>query len=414
MHTINKKKIINDPIYGFINIPNEFVFDVIQHPYFQRLRRIKQLGLSDLVYPGAVHTRFSHALGAMHLMSDALQTLEYKGHPISAEEYESALLAILLHDIGHGPFSHALEYSIVENIAHEKISMLYMENLNQYFGGKLSMALQIFKDEYPKKFLHQLVSSQLDVDRLDYLSRDSFFTGVSEGIVGTQRIIKMLDVVDDKLVVEKKGIYSIENFLNSRRIMYWQVYLHKTVLVAEHLLMNILIRAKALVQSGQALFCSPSLQFFLSQNFSEDDFCKSPYALSQFALLDDYDILGATKVWAAQSEDPILKDLSQRLIDRRLLKIEFSDQPFSQHRVEKIKNASMRAFSLSEEQSRFYVFTDMTSNYLYNQSEESISIRSKSGKIQDLSAVSDQLSASKLKKLETKHFLCYPKEIKQD
>ncbi len=411
MSTINKKKILNDPVYGLINITDDIIFDIIEHPYFQRLRRIKQLGLSHLVYPSAVHSRFSHAIGTMYLMGEALLYLRQKGHKISDKEIESARIAVLLHDIGHGPFSHALEYSIVKSVSHEELSILFMESLNKEFGGRLSTAISIFKGDYHRHFFHQLVSSQLDVDRLDYLRRDSFFTGVSEGVIGTQRILKMLEIVDDKIVVEKKGIYSIENFLNSRRIMYWQVYLHKTVLVAEHLLMNILKRAKEVNSNNEDLFSSPALRYFLDNEISKRMFTYKDTALKNFSLLDDFDILSAIKVWGQTSNDKILKDLSQRLINRRFFKIEFSSSKFSENKIKKIKKACKKSFQLNDKEVEYYVFTDHTSNHLYSNEGGTIEILSKNGTIKDIANVSEQLSASKLKKPVTKYFLCYPKDL---
>jgi len=408
MSIINKKKILNDPVYGFINITDEIIFDIIEHPYFQRLRRIKQLGLSHLVYPSAVHSRFSHALGAMFLMGEALQYLQQKGHDITPEEFEAARIAILLHDIGHGPFSHTLEYSILENISHEKVSLLFMEALNKEFNGKLDLAIKIFKNEYHKHFIHQLVSSQLDVDRLDYLRRDSFFTGVSEGVIGTQRILKMLEIVNDKIVVEKKGIYSIENFLNSRRIMYWQVYLHKTVLGAEHLLMNILKRAKE-IHKDESLWATPALKFFLDNEIGEKLFEESNEVIYKYSLLDDYDILSAIKVWAQSTNDIILKDLSIRLINRNFFRIEFSDKRFSKLEVKKHTDRISKALKLNSRETAYYVFTDRTSNYLYSNEEGSIDILEKDGSIKNIIEISEQLSATKLKKAVTKHFICYPK-----
>jgi len=408
MSIINKKKILNDPVYGFINITDEIIFDIIEHPYFQRLRRIKQLGLSHLVYPSAVHSRFSHALGAMFLMGEALQYLQQKGHNITPEEFEAARIAILLHDIGHGPFSHTLEYSILENISHEKVSLLLMEALNKEFNGKLDLAIKIFKDEYHKHFIHQLVSSQLDVDRLDYLRRDSFFTGVSEGVIGTQRILKMLEIVNDKIVVERKGIYSIENFLNSRRIMYWQVYLHKTVLGAEHLLMNILKRAKE-INKDKSLWATPALKFFLDNEIGEKFFEENNEVIYKYSLLDDYDILSAIKVWAQSANDRVLKDLSMRLINRNFFRIEFNDIRFSKLEVKKHTDRVSKALKLNSIETAYYVFTDKTSNYLYSNEEGSIDILEKDGSVKNIIEISEQLSATKLKKAVTKHFICYPK-----
>ncbi len=411
MSTQNKKKILNDPVYGFINIPQGIIYDIFEHTYFQRLRRIKQLGMSHLVYPSAVHSRFSHALGATFLMNEALITIRNKGTEITDEEFEAAMIAILLHDIGHGPFSHALEYSIVKNVSHEKISLLFMEKLNEQFGGKLDMAISIFNDEYHKHFLHQLVSSQLDVDRMDYLRRDSFFTGVSEGAIGTQRIIKMLDVVDDKIVVEHKGIYSIESFLHSRRIMYWQVYLHKTVLMAEHLLMNILKRAKEVSKNGEELFATPALSYFLKNDIDDKAFDKDKNALQNYAILDDYDILAAIKTWAYHADDKVLRDLSHRMINRKFFKIEYSDKEFTATRLKKLQKETQSQLGISDTDLAYYVFTDHTSNYMYSNTGGSIDILFKDGKVKDIANVSEQLSVAKLKKPIRKYFICYPKEV---
>jgi len=411
MSTQNKKKILNDPVYGFINIPQGIIYEIFEHTYFQRLRRIKQLGMSHLVYPSAVHSRFSHALGATFLMNEALLTIKNKGTDITDDEFQAALIAILLHDIGHGPFSHALEYSIVKDVSHEKISLLFMQKLNEQFDGKLDMAISIFKDEYHKHFLHQLVSSQLDVDRMDYLRRDSFFTGVSEGAIGTQRIIKMLDVVDDNVVVEHKGIYSIESFLHSRRIMYWQVYLHKTVLVAEHLLMNILKRAKEVSKNGENLFATPTLSYFLKNDIDDKVFDEDENALQNFAILDDYDILSSIKIWAYHAQDPVLRDLSQRLINRKFFKIEYSDKEFTATRLKKLQKETKSKLGISDEALDYYVFTDHTSNYMYSNTDGSIDILFKDGKVKDIANVSEQLSVAKLKKPIRKYFICYPKEV---
>ena len=404
----NKKKIFNDPVYGFINIPGGIIFDLIEHPYFQRLRRITQLGLSHLVYPSAIHSRFSHVLGAMFLMGEALHTLKQKGNIISIEEHEAALIAILLHDIGHGPFSHALEHSIVESHSHEDLSILFMERLNREFDGKLSMAISIFKNEYPKHFLHQLVSGQLDVDRLDYLRRDSFFTGVSEGVIGTQRIIKMLDIDNDQLVVEAKGVYSIENFLNSRRIMYWQVYLHKTVLSAEFLLMNILKRAKELSVQGATLFASPALRYFIEYPADKQDFSINGDALYHFAELDDNDILTAIKVWI-NHEDSVLSKLSYNLINRRLFKVEFSETPFDKELIENAQKQIAEEYKISFEEAAYFIINEKTSNSAYKVNENNINIRFKDGKIKDISEASDNMGVSGISNVITKYFLCRPK-----
>jgi hypothetical protein len=321
-------KILNDPVYGFISLPHKIFLDIIDHPYFQRLRRIKQLGLSHLVYPGALHTRFNHAIGCAHLMTEAISTLRFLGHQITDEEAKGVTLAILLHDIGHGPFSHTLEHSIVTGIHHEDISVLFMKELNKEFNGELDLAIEIFSDQYHKKFLHQLVSSQLDMDRLDYLKRDSFFSGVTEGNIGTERIIHMLDVVDDKLVVEEKGIYSIEKFLIARRLMYWQVYLHKTVVSAENILIKVLKRAKELINNGKEIYASPSLSVFLSNSYTLADFENNPKLLNDFAELDDFDIYSALKYWKNNS-DFVLSSLSKMILNRKLLKIKVQNTKFS-------------------------------------------------------------------------------------
>ena len=332
----NKLKIFNDPIYGFVSLQYEIIFDLIDHPYFQRLRRIKQLGLTNLVYPGALHTRFHHAMGAMHLMGQAIDVIRSKGHAITEEEAKGVTIAILLHDIGHGPFSHALEHSIVSNVTHEDISELFMSRLNAEFNGQLSVAISIFQNKYKKKFLNQLVSSQLDMDRLDYLNRDSFFTGVSEGVVSSDRIIKMLNVVNDQLAIEAKGIYSIEKFIIARRLMYWQVYLHKTVLSAESLLVNILKRAKELAEKKVDLFCTPALHTFLYNKYSEKDFKTNPLLLDVFAKLDDNDIMTSIKVWTSHS-DIVLSGLCKQLVDRKLFKVELQNQAFKEDKIKQHK-----------------------------------------------------------------------------
>src|SRR5512133_382460 len=340
MHSArNKKKIINDPVHGFINIPFDIILDLIEHPYFQRLQRIRQLGLTSMVYPGATHSRFQHALGAIHLMGQAISNIQSKGHEITEEEAEAVTIAILLHDIGHGPFSHTLEETIAEGIHHEILSGLFMEELDREFQGGLRMAIRIFRNEYPKKFLHQLVSSQLDMDRLDYLRRDSFFTGVTEGVIGSDRIIKMLNVVNDNLVVEAKGIYSIEKFLIARRLMYWQVYLHKTVLSAEKLMLMILKRAKELAGAKQNLFCTPSLAWFLYEfpsglSVNRMDPEIRTQLVSQFAQLDDNDIMASAKVWASHP-DKLLSILCSKLVDRNLNRIKMQNEPLDEEFVKK-------------------------------------------------------------------------------
>lgn len=405
---LNKKKIINDPVYGFINIPNEIIFDIIEHPYFQRLRRIKQLGLTFLVYPGAIHSRFQHALGATHLMSTAINVLRSKNKIITDEEAEAVLIAILLHDIGHGPFSHALEKHII-NVDHEILSLLFMENLNSIFNGKLSLAIKIFSNNYHKKFLHQLVSSQLDMDRLDYLKRDSFFSGVTEGVISYDRIIKMLDVVDDKLVVEEKGIYSIEKFLVARRLMYWQVYMHKTVVSAELLLSKILKRARELADKKVDLFATPALKFFL-YNKTKNDFLNSDAAFNFFSQLDDNDIMASIKTWS-NHEDITLKNLCKNLINRHLYKIIIQNKPIDNNVINNLKNKVKQAYNVSDDELNYFIFTGVLTNNAYSAVDDRINILSKTGKLTDISEASDMLNISVLSKLVKKYYLCFPKEF---
>ncbi len=407
---MKKYKIINDPIYGFIQIPNELLFALIEHRYYQRLRRIKQLGMTYLVYPGAIHTRFHHALGAMHLANEAVEVLRLKGHEITDDEATGVLIAVLLHDVGHGPFSHALESSIVSGIHHEDISALIMKKLNEEFEGKLTTAIEIFNDRYPKKFLHQIVSGQLDMDRLDYLSRDSFFTGVSEGVISYDRIIKMLDVVDDTLVVEAKGIYSIEKFIIARRLMYWQVYLHKTVLAAESVLVNILMRAKELVLLGQPVFASTALHTFLSREINRADFLNNPEYLEQFVRLDDYDIYGAIKEWAIHP-DPILANLAQSFVDRRLFKIEIQNNAFNKAYVDEIKAKTKALYNLKNSEVNYFVISSSITNNAYSLGSEQINILYKNGDVKDIATASDQYNIAALTKTVQKYFLIYPKQI---
>jgi uncharacterized protein len=408
---INKRKIINDPIYGFVTIPNELIYDLLNHPYFQRLRRIKQLGLTNLVYPGALHTRFHHAIGAMHLMQEAVLTLRQKDIAITDEEEQAVLIAILLHDIGHGPFSHALEHSIVKGINHETLSSLFMDKLNEEFKGKLSLAIKIFNDKYKKDFLHQLVSSQLDMDRLDYLKRDSFFTGVSEGVISSDRIIKMLNVVKNELVVENKAIYSIEKFLIARRLMYWQVYLHKTVLSAETLLVNILKRAKELSAKGKELFGTPALLLFLKNNFTEKDFKKDAVLLDKFSKLDDNDITASIKVWV-DNDDKILSKLCANLLDRKLYKIEIQNNAIDNAFKNKLIKKVCDQYKITPKEAGYFVFTDTVNNSAYNATNFKINILMSNGKLVDVAEASDQLNLQSLSKTVTKHFICYPKDIK--
>jgi len=403
----NKKKIVNDPVYGFITIPDEILFDVMEHPYMQRLRRIMQLGLSHLVYPGALHTRFHHVIGATHLMSLAIETIRKKGFEITVEEERAVLLAILLHDIGHGPFSHALEYDIVNNVSHEKISGYFIQELAKEFGDDLERALLIFKNTYSKPFLHQLVSSQLDMDRLDYLNRDSFYSGVSEGIIGSDRLIDMLTVHEGNLVMEEKGIYSIEKFIVSRRLMYWQVYLHKTVVAAEFMLIHALRRAKELIMRGDELFGSPALLFFLKNHITESEFKSNPEVLKNFALLDDYDILGAVKIWQ-HCHDRVLSMLSSGIVNRNLFKIEISRDPYSEDRIALEKEIVKSSFKLTDDEVHYFVYTDVLSNKAYNENKQNINLIMKSGEIMDLSKASDNLNISALAQPVEKYFICYP------
>ncbi len=411
----NKKKIINDPVFGFINIRSELVFDLIEHPYFQRLRRIKQLGLSCMVFPGANHTRFEHALGAVHLMRSAISTLRMKGQEINDDEADAVTIAILLHDIGHGPFSHALENTLVKSVTHEQISLLLMEELNIQFNRRLDLAISIFTDNYPKHFLHQLVSSQLDMDRLDYLSRDSFFSGVSEGVIGAERIIKMLNVKNDELVVEYKGIYSVENFLIARRLMYWQVYLHKTVLSAEYLLINVLSRARELAMQGNDLFATPVLKAFLFHEITLDDFVHNRTVdgrnvLSLFTNLDDNDIIASIKEWQ-NHDDTALSYLARCIINRRLYKIKISKKPFSEQKIELLKEKICSQFSVCNDVMQYFLISDTISNSAYNKtSSEKINVLFKNNKINDIADASD-INLSAFSETVRKYFICYPKEL---
>jgi len=414
MDVTNKKKIVNDPVHGFINIQHPIVFDLIEHPYFQRLRNIKQLGLTYLVYPGAIHSRFQHALGALHLMNEAILVLRSKGHCITDEEAESACIAILLHDIGHGPFSHSLEYSIAKDISHETISRCFMHWLNKEMNGRLTLALEVFEDKYPKKFLHQLVSSQLDMDRLDYLRRDSFFSGVTEGAVGVERIIKMLDVINDQLVVEAKGIYSVENFLIARRLMYWQVYLHKTVVVAEQILIKMLQRARELTSDGIDVFATPSLKYFLMHDVVLGDFiayesAKSPSeALVHFSNLDDSDIMIAAKVWQTHS-DPVLSKLAWMIVNRKLLRIELRGKPFEPEKIDLLRQNVISTNPSLAKHIDYFVFSDSVSNSTYSSHDDSIKILYNNGDLIDLDYASDILNTQTLSTEVKKYFLCYPK-----
>ncbi|MBO3698656.1 HD domain-containing protein [Roseivirga sp. E12] len=407
---MNKKKIINDPVYGFITIQSGLIFDIIDHPYFQRLRRIKQLGLTELVYPGAHHTRFHHALGAMHLMTETLENLKSKGVAISTEEMEATLIAILLHDIGHGPFSHALESTLLQDVAHESISHLTIAKLNDEMGGRLSMSLQIFLGAYPRKFLNQLVSSQLDIDRLDYLKRDSYFTGVSEGTIGAERIIKMLNVHNDELVVEEKGIYSIENFLSARRLMYWQVYLHKTSVSSEKMLISIIKRAKHLTQRGQEIFATPALKLFLRQEIKTEDFQKEDGVMEAFLALDDYDIWGAIKVWS-QYHDTVLSKLCEMLLKRELFKIEITSEPTSKEEIEQIALTVQRTYGIPASDAEYFYSTGQLSNNAYISTDQKIMILSKSGEVRDVVEAADLPNIKAMSKIVRKYYRCWPKDI---
>ena len=398
-------RLFNDPIYGFISIPTGIIFDLIEHPYFQRLRRIKQLGLTHLVYSGANHDRFQHALGAMHLMQQVIKTIRDKGHKISEQEEEGVLIAILLHDIGHGPFSHALEHNIVEGIHHEYISLQFMNHLNDEFNGQLDLAIEIFKNQYRKKFLHQLVSSQLDMDRLDYIKRDSYFSGVEDGKIGSERIIKTLTIVDDQLVVEAKGIYSVENYLVARMSMYWQVYLHKTVLSAEFTLMNILKRAKELSAQGDDVSVNSEFDVFISTSFSKEDFRNSE-VLASFSKLDDIDVMSAIKIWRSNA-DPILSKLCNILLNRNLLKVDIRNEPFSSQEVEKRKQMVLEKTDLTEEQLDYFVFTDSIKNSTYDFRQDEINILHKDGTVREILETADLLNTAGLKGPVEKHYLCY-------
>jgi HD superfamily phosphohydrolase len=404
----NKLKIFNDPIYGFITIPNAFIYDLIQHPYFQRLRRISQMGMSYLVYPGAHHTRFHHALGCMHIMQKAVQALQFKGVAISQEEEEALYIAILLHDIGHGPFSHAMEHSIVEGVHHEELSLLFMEQLNLEFEGKLNLAIQVFKGEYPRKFMLQLISSQLDMDRMDYLKRDSFYSGVAEGNINSDRLIQMMHVKDDLLVIEEKGIYSVEKFLVARRLMYWQAYLHKTSVVAELILTKILKRAKELSQSEVLLPINSPLQFFMTHKITLDNFDK--VTLTNFSYLDDYDIMGAIKSWQFH-DDYVLQNLCRMILNRDLLKIQITEDKPDKADLLILKNKFMQIASISEKESAYFVFKGKLKNQAYSKSSAPIYILKKDNSIEDVVEASDQMYLKALSKEVTKYYVCFPKVV---
>ena len=410
MSQTNKLKIFNDPIYGFITIPNSLVYDLVQHPYFQRLRRISQMGLSYLVYPGAHHTRFHHALGAMHMMQQAVEVLRFKGVAISKEEENALYIAILLHDIGHGPFSHAMEHSIVEEVNHEAISLLFMNQLNHEFNGQLSLAIQVFKGEYHRKFMLQLISSQLDMDRMDYLKRDSFYSGVAEGNINSDRLIQMMNVVDDVLVMEEKGIYSIEKFLMARRLMYWQAYLHKTSLVAELTLTKTLQRAKELLQRGIAIECSGPLKYFMEHKVTLENF--STKELDTFAQLDDFDIISALKNWQ-HHDDFILSSLSKMIINRDLSKVRLNSEKFPAEVLQEMSAAFAKNHNISLQDTKYFIFKGKIKNQAYNKDAEPIRILKKDRTIEDVVEASDQLNLKALSKPVTKYFICYPKQLSE-
>lgn len=405
---VNKRKIINDPVLGFLTIDDDLLFDVIQHPYFQRGRRIMQLGLTSLVYPGACHTRFSHMIGALNLMGRALEVLRGKGVDISEEEARGAKIAILLHDIGHGPYSHTSEH-VLADIDHEDITLLFMEQMNKEFNGQLSTAISIFLDNYPRHFLHQLVSSQLDMDRLDYLNRDSFFTGVSEGIVGTDRIINMLNVSKDTLVVDEKGIYSIEKFIISRRLMYWQVYLHKTVVAADVLLLSTLRRARVLLQQGAALPGSDALLLFLKGSYTIDDFKRHSELIDAYAQLDDTDVMAALKAWMHHDRDRILQTLSSHLVNRNLPHLRIADHPVADDTVTALHHKATSLLKLHPGESDYFVTTGILENHAYDFNDPEIMVRMKDGSCRDISEASDQLDRPFLEKTVKKHYVCYPR-----
>lgn len=403
---MNDPKIINDPVFGFIKIPRGLLYDIVKHPLFQRLNRINQLGLASVVYPGARHTRFQHSLGAFHLMSEAILSLQQKGNMIFEPEAEGVQAAILLHDIGHGPFSHVLENTIIKGISHEEISLMMMEQMNNDFNGQLNYALAIFRDEYPKHFLHQLISSQLDMDRLDYLRRDSFYTGVTEGNIGSARIIKMLNVVDDSLVVEQKGIYSLENYLTTRRLMYWQVYLHKTAVAYEKVLVNMLTRAKDLTRQGKDVFATPSLRYFLQNDVDADWFNNHTEALERYEELDDSDIWSAMKVWR-HDKDKILSTLATDMLDRKIFKVEVHEHPVSQERIDELTATIATAMDIEPKDAHYLMSVSTIQKDMYNVDDDCIAVLYKDGTIRDVAEASELLNVQLLSKKIRKYYLCY-------
>lgn len=408
MSKINKLKILNDPIYGFISITNPLLYDLIQHPYFQRLRRISQMGLSYLVYPGAHHTRFHHALGCMHLMQRTVGVLRFKGVEISDDEENALCIAILLHDIGHGPFSHAMEHSIVEGVSHEDISIMFMDSLNEAFSGKLTLAIKIFRGEYHRKFMLQLISSQLDMDRMDYLKRDSFYSGVAEGNINSERLIQMFNVENDKLVIEEKGIYSVEKFIVARRLMYWQAYLHKTSVAAELILTKILKRARELTHSGVVLSASEPLLFFIKNTINKEDF--TPDVLKKFSYLDDFDVVGAIKAWQFHG-DFVLSELCKMIINRDLPKIRLQSEKASREEVNTLRERATRTLGISDKEAKYFVFEGKVKNQAYNKEGEPIHILHKDRTVEDVIEASDQLNLKALSKPVTKYYVCFPKQL---
>ncbi len=402
---LNKKKILNDPVYGFITLPGALLFDLMEHPFFQRLRRIKQLGMAEYVYPGALHTRFHHALGAMHLMGQAVQTLRSKGHAISDDECEAAQAAILLHDIGHGPFSHVLECCLLDHVPHEAISLQLMHALNRRFGGRLTLAIRMFAGDYERPFFHQLISSQLDMDRMDYLNRDSFYTGVAEGTIGADRLIKMLDLVDDQLVVEAKGILSIENFLSARRIMYWQVYLHKTAICAEAMLIQALYRARKLIRAGVPVAASPAFYLFLANDVTLDAFMHDSRYLTAFTDLDDYDVWACVKAWS-RHVDRVLATLCQSLLDRRLFKIIFSAEPPDSALLDGL-TAQLTRQGVQADELSYFLVTGQATNTAYLPTADAINIRLKSGEVVDIANASDLANVRTLSHIVRRHYVCW-------
>ena len=403
-------KIINDPIYGFIKINNPFILKLIDHPFVQRLKRIKQLGLAEFVYPGAHHTRFHHALGAMHLMDQALANLQAKGYTITDQEKEAAAIAILLHDIGHGPFSHVLEYTLLNHVHHEEISNLIMKKLNEHFNGRLSLAIDMFSGKYHRPFFHQLISSQLDVDRLDYLSRDSFYTGVREGFIGSERLLSMLDLQDENLVMEEKGIYSIENFLMARRLMYWQVYLHKTAIAAETMLIQILRRAKTLIQDGKKLTCTSALLTFLKKDYSWEEFSTTDKLWLAFTDLDDHDVWAAIKEWK-NGQDPILTRLCSDFLARRLFTCKLGSQPIPKSKRTELAQEITQSLKINEEELSYFVIEGTTSNSAYVQGDNTIKIVDKLGQVVELTEASDLPTIQALSKIVKKYYFCCPKSV---